>query len=230
MRFQGIAFRRAVGMVVGFAAFGEAAGAGDLGGLYFGGNFGLARIDYDNALYQKQLESQVAGIGILDLNDASLRKRNAAGWVDGGFMVSQYVGIEADYLHFGALYNHASGKYTPIGGTSESVTAATLVRSDGPALGFLFRLPLTQSFDIDLRLADYYGRTTLVHVLDAATASSTREAANASSLLVGLGAAYTLEGHWSAHIDYFRANQAGNSSTVVKYDVDMATVGVSYTF
>ena len=230
MKFQGNAFLQTVVIVFGFAALSQTGRANDISGLYVGGNLGLARIDYDNALYQKEIESAVSGTGILDFTNASLRKRNAAWWVDAGYMVSPYIGIEADYIHFGALYDHVVGKYTSNGGSTESVIATTSVRSDGPALGLVFRLPLTESFDINLRLADYYGRTTLVNTLDAATNTASRETANTSSLLVALGAAYTFAGHWSARIDYFRVNQAGNSSTVVKYSVDMATVGLSYTF
>ncbi|MGA2778110.1 MAG: outer membrane beta-barrel protein [Steroidobacteraceae bacterium] len=230
MRFQAKTFLHGVLVMFAFGALGQSGRANDLSGIYFGGNAGTAQIDYDNALYQKQLEGQVTGIGSLDFTDSSLRKRNAAWWVDAGYMLSPYFGIEADYLHFGALYNRVNGKYTPNGGIAESVILATLVRSDGPALGLLLRLPLTDAFALNLRLADYYGRTTLVNTIDATTDSSSRETANNSSLLLGLGAAYTFDGHWSAHLDYQRVNQAGNSSSVVKYDADMATIGLSYTF
>src|SRR5271166_4879191 len=152
MKFQGNAFLQTVVIVFGFAALSQTGRANDISGLYVGGNLGLARIDYDNALYQKEIESAVSGTGILDFTNASLRKRNAAWWVDAGYMVSPYIGIEADYIHFGALYDHVVGKYTSNGGSTESVIATTSVRSDGPALGLVFRLPLTESFDINLRL------------------------------------------------------------------------------
>ncbi len=230
MKLRGKVFLQTVAIMFGLTALVQTGRAGDISGLYFGANAGAAQIDYDNALYQKQLESQAAGLGKLDFTDASLRKRNAAWWVDGGYMVSSYVGIETAYLHFGALYDHVSGNYTPTGGATEGIIAATLVRSDGPELGLVFRLPMTESFAMNLRLGDYYGRTNLVNTLDVTRQSSTRETANSSSLLVGLGAAYTFDGHWSARLDYIRANQAGNSSTVVKYDVDMASAGISFTF
>ncbi|MGO8973538.1 MAG: outer membrane beta-barrel protein [Steroidobacteraceae bacterium] len=230
MKFQRSACLQIVVIMFGFAALGQTGRANDISGLYVGGNLGLARIDYDNALYQDQLESQVAGLGNLDLTSAYLHKRNTAWWVDAGYMASPYVGIEAAYLHFGALSNRVSGKFTQTGGTPEAVTLATSLGSDGPALGLVFRLPLTDSFAVNLRLADYYGRTTLINTLDATKHTSTRETANSSSLLAALGAAYTFGGHWSAHLDYLRVNQAGNDSNVVKYDIDMACVGLSYTF
>jgi hypothetical protein len=116
MRFQAKTFLHGVLVMFAFGALGQIGHANEISGLYFGGNAGTAQIDYDNALYQKQLEGQVTGIGSLDFTDSSLRKRNAAWWVDAGYMLSPYFGIEADYLHFGALYNHVNGKYTPNGG------------------------------------------------------------------------------------------------------------------
>lgn len=230
MKFQGSAYLQIVVIMFGFAALSQTASANDISGLYVGGNLGLARIDYDNALYQDQIESQAAGLGTLDFTSAYLHKRNTAWWVDTGYMVSPYLGIEASYLHFGALSDRVSGNFTQTGGTPEAVILATSLGSKGPALGLIFRLPLTDSFAVNLRLADYYGRTNLINTLDATKQTSTRETANNSSLLAALGAAYTFYGHWSAHLDYLRVNQAGNSSNVVRYDVDMASVGLSYTF
>jgi len=150
MKVHGKILLQSVAILFGVAALGQAGRAADISGLYIGGNGGVARIDYDNALYQKEIETAVSGTGSLKFTDASLRNRNAAWWVDAGYMVSPYIGVEADYLHFGALYDHVSGRYTSITGLTESVIAATLVRSDGPALGIVLRLPLTESFDIHL--------------------------------------------------------------------------------
>jgi hypothetical protein len=229
MRFASNAVQRGTVTLSGLIALVQTAPAADVSGLFVGGNVGRAQIGTDNALYQSDLEKSVAGVGTLAFTKASLSKRRTAWWVDTGYMLSPYVGIEASYLHFGELHNQVSGSYTG-GGTSESVYAATLLSSAGPALGLLFRLPLTEGFDVNFRLADYYGRTNLTYVLIAASSSTTRTKANGSSLLLGLGAAYTFDGHWSAKLDYTRVDKAGNSTTVVKYAVDMLSAGVSYTF
>jgi hypothetical protein len=54
--------------------------------------------------------------------------------------------------------------------------------------------------------------------------------ANGSSLLLALGAAYALGEHWSVQIDYLRINKAGDSTKVVDYDANLATLGVSLSF
>ncbi len=221
---------RSLALLLGIAALGRTGHAADISGLYIGGNAGRAQIDTNNALYQSELESAVDGQGSLDFTKASLSKRHSAWFVDTGYMIWPYVGIDLSYLHFGQLSNQVSGTYAPLGGSKESVYADTQVSSAGPALGVLVRLPLIENFDLNFRLADYYGRTSLTKTLRAASTSTAKETASGSSPLLGVGAAYTFVGHWSAKLDYTRVDQAGNTTKTVKYDVDMLSVGVSYTF
>jgi opacity protein-like surface antigen len=47
--------------------------------------------------------------------------------------------------------------------------------------------------------------------------------------LAGLGASYTVAGHWSVRIDYLRFNKTGDTE-VGKFSVNLASAGVSYTF
>ena len=217
-------------ILFGATLLGQSVRAGDVGGVYVGGSIGSARIDTNNALYQMQLESQSASYGALIFTKAALSKRNTAWWVNAGYMVWPYVGFEASYLHFGELHNQLVGTYTQTGGTAESVYASTMLRSAGPALGMLLRLPLLDRLDVNFRLADYYARTSLENILVLNTTTAPKETANSSSLLLGLGAAYTFAGHWSAKLDYVRVSHAGNSTSVVKYNVDMLAAGISYTF
>jgi opacity protein-like surface antigen len=214
-----------------FAVIAQSARADGLSGLYIGGNAGKARIDTDNALYQRQLESSAEGFGSVKFTNSSLDNRSTAWWVNTGYMVWSYVGIEASYFHLGELHDQAAGTFTPTGGTSKSLSASTVIRSQGPALGIVFRLPLAESIDIDFRLADYYARSTLTNTaIIAASTTTATVTKSSSSLLLGLGAAYTFGGHWSAKLDYTRVEQAKISTTEVKYDVDMLSAGVRYTF
>ncbi len=231
MKLEMSAAWRGTAVLLGLIVLGHAARADEVSGVFIGGSVGRARIEANNALYQSQLESSIEGEGSLIFTKSSLSNRNTAWWADTGYMVWPYVGVEVSYLHFGKLRNQVAGSYTPTGGTSEYVYAATFLSSDGPAVGLLFRLPLIENLDINFRLADYYSHTTLTNPLIAgASVGTTKQTANGSSLLVGVGGAYTFAGHWSAKLDYLRVNQAGNSSTTMKYDVGMLSVGVSYTF
>jgi opacity protein-like surface antigen len=210
-------------------ALNHAARAEGVSGLYVGGSVGIAKFAADNSAYQTQLQTGVAGYGALDFTSASLHDRKTAWWVNTGYMAWPFIGFDASYLHFGELYNQVTGTFTQNAGTPIFVGAATRLRSEGPALGLLFRLPMAEGFDLNLRLADYYGRTTLTNILNAATYSTTEQTANRSSLLAGLGASYVFAGHWSARLDYLRVQQAGDSATG-KYNAAMLSLGASYTF
>jgi len=204
--------------------------ADGISGLYLGGSGGLAKIDYDNSAYQTQLQNAVTGFGTLDFTSASLHDRKTAWWANVGYMAWPYIGIDASYLHLGELYNQVDGSFTGNGGTTTSVGAATRVSSKGPALGLLFRLPLAESLDINLRVADYYARSTLTNILNAASYSTTIQTSNRSTLLAGLGVSYVFLGHWSARLDYLRIEHAGDSNTTGRYNASILAAGASYTF
>jgi len=217
-------------MLCALAAVGEGAHADDLSGVFMSANGGLGTIATDNALYQDQLVNQTASIGTLGFNSASLKNRKPAEWLDVGFMVWPYVGIDVAYLHLGELVNQATGTFTASAGGTQSVGATTRIRSAGPAAGLLVRLPLLERLEAHLRVADYCARTTVMNILNARTYTSMERGANGSSLLLALGAAYALGEHWSVQIDYLRINKAGDSTKVVDYDANLATLGVSLSF
>jgi opacity protein-like surface antigen len=203
--------------------------ADGISGLYLGASGGVAKFGYDNSAYQTQLQNAVAGFGTLDFTSASLHDRKTAWWANVGYMAWPFVGIDASYLHLGEMYNQVNGTFTANDGTINSVGAATRVSSRGPAMGLLFRLPLAESLDVNLRVADYYARTTLTNILNAASYSTTIQTSNRSSLLAGLGVSYVFLGHWSARLDYLRIEHAGDSTTG-KYNAGILAAGASYTF
>jgi hypothetical protein len=214
---------------LGLAASSAAARADDLSGLYVGGNLGRAQISYDTSVFESALMTEASnGLQTLTFTSAALEDRSSAWWADVGYMRWPYVGIEASYLHLGELTYYSSGTLTP---PTQALTATTSVKSRGPALSLVFRVPLAESFDLNLRLGDYYGRTTLANGYAlGGTYTVTPQSTSTSSLLVGAGAAYTVAGHWSVHVDYLRVSQAGDSSTVGKYNVNLTSGGLSYTF
>lgn len=228
MRFSG-AFLYLSIMSLGLASGSHARADDDGSGFFVGGDVGRAPIAANNALYQSQLEASASGSGSLLFTKASLSKRDVAWSFDSGYMLWPYVGLEASYFHFGRVSNQLAGSFVPMDGTSEYVYAATLLESRGPALGLLFRLPLIESLDVDFRLADYYGHTTLTNTLIAAEHTSGTVTSNSSSLLAGIGMAYTFDGHWLAKLDYLHIGQAG-SDTTMKYSIGMVSAGITYAF
>ena len=200
-----------------------------LTGLYLGGGYGRANNDYDTSIFDNQLKQLAAsGQQTLTFHSSTLQKRTNAWTAEVGYMIWSNVGIEASYLHLGELAYRAYGTVKPPG---DPLTATTSVLSRGPALALVFRIPLLESFDVNVRLGDYFARTTLTTgyayqgSYNPQTVSS-----NGSSFMLGLGAAYTFLGHWSVRVDYRRIVQAGGGSGIGKYNADLATVGASYTF
>ena len=166
----------------------------------------------------------------MDFTSASLHDRKAAWWVNTGYMAWPFVGIDASYLHLGELYNQVNGTFVSNEGTSNSAGAATRLSSKGPALGLLIQLPLTENLDVNLRVADYYARTTLINILNGASYLTMTQSAHQSALLAGFRrVSYVLAGHWSARLDYLQIEHAGDSSTG-KYNAGILAIGASYTF
>jgi opacity protein-like surface antigen len=210
-------------------AFNQPARADGIGGLYLGGSAGIAKIATDNSAFQTLLQTQVEGLGVLEFTSASLHDRKTAWWANAGYMVWPYVGVDLSYLHMGELYNQVNGTFTSHDGTPSSVGAATRLSSKGPALGLLFQLPLTENLDVNLRVADYYARTTLTNILNGTSYLTMVQSANRSSFLAGFGVSYVFAGHWSARLDYLRIEDAGDSTTG-KYTAAILTAGASYNF
>jgi OmpA-like transmembrane domain len=216
--------------VICLAAGGHRARADDLTGFYVGGSFGRSQLDYDTSRYETQLIAQASSFGKLEFTTAAPRRGSNAWWANTGYMVWPYLGIDASFLHLGELTDRNGGTYTQTGGKTQSAIATTALRSNGPALGLLLRVPVVESIDVNVRIGDYFAKTNLVNGVDVNTYTVTPQASKTSSLMLGVGGAFTFAGHWSGRIDLLRINKAGNSATVGTYNVSMASIGVSYTF
>jgi opacity protein-like surface antigen len=151
-------------------------------------------------------------------------------WFDAGYFFTPYIGVDAAFMHLGEMRYIAVGSISGSANT-ESLASTTEVTSHGPALSLILRLPLTESFDVSLRVGDYFGKTLLQNdVIAGGNSVFFSQSKSGSSLLAGVGASYAFAGHYSVRIDYLRVNDSGDSGTTGKFSINMATVGVSYTF
>jgi hypothetical protein len=225
-------FQQLVPVVMGIVGVvSPAARADDAGGAYFGGNFGRAHNTYDSGL----IDSQIAGIAAasgdtLSYSDRSTQRMSDVWWVDAGYLFNPYVGIEAEFFHLGEFKYEFSGTLAGPGG-DESISTKTEVTSHGPALSLLLRLPFSESFAADLRIGDYYGKATANALITVgSTGGPGSSSKTTSSLVVGVGAAYTFAAHWSLRGDVLRVNKTGDDGTTGVFSVNMVTLGASYTF
>jgi len=211
----------------------ETAAAGDLDGLYFSGNYGRARSTYDQNFVADQLTTFAnATGGTLAPDSSRVFRTSSAWWADAGYWFGPNFGVDAAFLHLGQLKYSSAGSLTvPTG--SNPVTYPYLlgaeVSSHGPALALVGRLPLTESLEMDARVGDYYGKTTLTTGFELNSPYSvSADSASGSSLLLGVGAGYSFGTHWSLRVEYLRIGQIGNK-VVGKFDVNLPAVGFSFT-
>jgi len=214
-----------------FAMAEQSATADDLSGAYVGGNFGRAKNSYDTGFVDSQISSGATSAGdTLDIMKRSTTRYSDFWSADVGYFFAPYIGVEAAFLHVGQV------RYISVGSlinsaSNDSLETTTEVTSHGPALSLIFRLPLAEAFEADIRLGDYLGKTTFDNdVSVGANSSFISPSSSSSSLLVGAGAAYSIAGHCSFRLDYLRIQQAGSSDTGGKFNVNVMTVGLSYTF
>lgn len=208
-----------------------AAHADDASGVYIGANFGRALNSYNTGYLDRQYVSQASEFGDgLDVTSRSVHRFDDVWWGDVGYYFIPYVALDAAFLHLGEV-RYKSAATLEVGGTPYATTTSTEVTSRGPALSVLARLPLTDWFEADLRLGDYVGKSVFYNRIDLLAQSSVTTASKTtSSLLVGVGGAFTFAGHWSVRLDYLRVNKTGDSASSGKYSVNLASAGVSFTF
>jgi len=212
------------------AAFAQGAPAVDFSGLFLGGNYGRAYNGYDTSTIDSAFQSSAASAGdTLSKSSGHVQRGLNAWWFNAGYWFLPNFGVDAAYLHLGSWNYNAVGTLKTLAG-NEPITTGAAVTSRGPALSLLARLPLTESFEVDARVGDYYGRTSLNTFFNLNSQyTATPASASSSSLLLGVGGGFTFAGHWCIRVDYLRINQAGTGNTG-KYSVNFPSAGVTYTF
>ncbi len=221
----------ALGLTATWCNSARAEGQDSTTGVYIGGNFARALNDYNTGYLDRQYQDESAASGdSLGLTSRSVHRFDWVWWADAGYFFSPYAAVEVDYLHLGEFRYKSAGQLN-VGGVEDPTTTSAEVTSHGPAVALVARLPLAESFEAELRLGDYLGKTVFYNRIDVAGQSILfNESKTGSSLLAVAGAAYTFAGHWSVRLDYVRVNKTGNDAAGGKYSVNLASAGVSYTF
>ena len=209
----------------------DAATADDFGNVYIGASFGRVLNSYDTGYVDQQFATQAVAAGdTLGVTGRSVHRFVDGWWGDVGYLFTPYIGLEAAFLHLGEIRYKTTGELN-IAGVEDATATSTEVTSHGPALALLGRLPLTEWFEADMRLGDYFGKTGFYNRVELLGQTSAVTAAKTdSSLLASVGGAFTFAGHWSARLDYLRVNKTGDTLSGGKFSVNLLTAGVSFTF
>jgi opacity protein-like surface antigen len=222
---------RLASALIAAAGLSGVACADDAGGAYVGGQFGRAHNTYDTGFIDSAVASTATANGeTVSYQSRSVQRLSDVWWVDAGYLFNPYVGLEAEFFHLGEVKYESSGTLATSTG-NESIDSKTEVTSHGPALSLRLRLPLTESFEADLRVGDYYGKAKADALVTVGSNGGPGSASKStSSLLVGVGVAYTLAAHWSLRGDVLRVNKTGDDGTTGTFSVNLVTLGASYTF
>lgn len=212
-------------------SYGGTVRADGLNGMYLGASVGRERNEYGNGFVDDIYEHAAAESGDeLKYSARSVNRLDNMWWTYAGYMFTPNIGIDAGFMHLGEWTYLADANLESVGGAKPAVINATL-SSHGPALSLFLRLPLTESWDVNMRLGDYYAKSQLVTGLTFDSKfTATPQSSSGSSLLVTAGTAYGFAGHWTVRLDYLRVNQAGNDGTTGKYDVNALAAGITFIF
>jgi hypothetical protein len=162
------------------------------------------------------------------LSSSSLRKDHVMWTADVGYMVSRNFGIEASYLHLGSLAYSTSGTETA---GSTAVSLKLDIKSRGPALAAVAVLPMSNWWTVDGHLGAYEGKTiaTDTTATDANSQPGT-QSKTSTSLLAGVGTAFTVSSHCALRADYIRLQSVKEAALGRSFNVDLVTAGVVFVF
>jgi opacity protein-like surface antigen len=200
-------------------------------GFYLGANVGRLLSTYHRTDLDKAVIADFGGTDSgLVLGTSSLEKNHVMWKADVGYMTSRNFGIEASYLNVGSLAYSASGTQS-LEDTTAAVSVNLDIKSRGPALAALGVLPMTNWWEIDARAGVYEGKTTttFASAVDVNTKSG-RLSKTSTSLLAGVGTAFTVSSHCNLRIDYLRLGSLKEAALGRSFNVDLVTAGVVFMF
>jgi len=200
----------------------------DLSGLYVGASGGDTLSTYRHADIDSAVVGSFAQGGeSLVLSSSRVRDDHAPWSVDVGYRFSAYLGLEAAYLQLGTVNYAGSGKASSFFG-SAPIDLGLSFKSRGPALALVGVLPMTNAWDLDVRLGGYEGKTLTQYV--SSSPSSGFDSKTSSSLMGGVGTQYIIAAHWVLRLDYTHLNSLGEKLLNRSFNVDLLAAGVDYVF
>jgi opacity protein-like surface antigen len=205
----------------------------DDSGFYVGANIGRILSTYRRTDLDNEVLADFGGPESGYAFDPSATQKDHVMWSASiGYMASRNFGIDASYLHLGALKYSSSGTGPSSQGTGTSVTSVALdIKSRGPAVAALAVLPMSNFWQIDARVGVYAGKTTTTFLSAVNTdTKSGRLSKTSTSLLAGVGTAVTVSSRCALRLDYMRLEHLKEEVFGRAFNVDLVTAGVVFVF
>ena len=222
----------AFGGLLLLVVLGSRAQAGTFNGLYLDADFGRARNNYDTISLDSQWQALAAAEHQTLKITARSNERYANVWSGAaGYLFSDYVGLEAGFVHAGDLRHAAMATVSATGTAPQNASFHADVSSHGPTLALIGRLPLLEALDVDVRVGAYDGHTVFDDVLTLGKHAAPGSAEKSKvSLLAGVGVGVKVIDHVSLRVAYLHLNHTGDTATTGRFSIDMATAGLRWMF
>jgi OOP family OmpA-OmpF porin len=166
---------------------------------------GVSQSELDAAMIEVGEESFDSFV----LDDSSIDRSNTGYSFAVGYQFTPHVAIEAAFVQLGKV-GYVADVTVDQGGGPVELTAGFDFKSSGPALSVAGTWPVGASLALDARAGAYFARTKVsVFASDGATTQTDSLGSEEdTSLLLGVGATWTLTGNLALRLGYTRFEKA----------------------
>lgn len=195
-------------------------------GFYIGATVGQSQMDVskdDLDWLVTEILPVVEGESSLDDSDTAF-----SGLV--GYRFGKHIAVEAAYVDLGETRYRASGLLD----TGDGFIDADLdldIGATGPALSVLGLLPVGQNWDLYARLGVFFADVEAgVSLTDGFESASESVSDSGEEFFYGVGAAYNFAQRFAVRAEFTQYKDVGNEESVGEADVNLLSLGVTYTF
>jgi hypothetical protein len=145
-----------------------------------------------------------------------------------GYRIFDYAAVEVAYVDLGSLSEFQPARsFTPIIGLPITLPEVEReLETTAPTISALGILPVTDSWDVFLRLGWYFADQKVTFRSPAYTGS--RKTYGTDGVLFGAGTQYNFGEHWTVRLDFQRLDDVGENNGFGSSDIDVLSLGVLF--
>jgi opacity protein-like surface antigen len=199
-------------------------------GFYVDAGVGSASI---GGFDQQELDALMIAVGedtfdSFDLNDSSVDKTDISFSLALGYRFTQHLAVEAAYIQLGKAGYEADVTVADGGDPPVDLTMGFGFKTSGPAVSLVGILPVGESLELDARAGAYFAKTKVrVFVTDGTTTESdSLGSEEETSILLGVGATWSLTEKLGVRVGYTRLDKA----VAGEGDADVFSLAARFSF
>jgi opacity protein-like surface antigen len=137
-----------------------------------------------------------------------------------GYRIFRYAAVELSYADLGSLHEYQPAiNLTP---TIRTLAVDSDLETSGPTISALGILPLTEQWEVYLRVGGIFAEQKVTHTTDFSHDETTY---GADGFLFGAGTQYDFGSHWTVRLDYQRFDDVGDGNGLGEADIDVLSLG-----